>query len=184
MPRVASIKRRADGLYQRSITTGRGVDGRPIRKTIYAKTIKDLEARAAEFERQLLHGILSSDEKMTFGALAEIWLRDYKPTVGVNTRRMYSGLLNNHLLPELSSLKLRDLKPHHLQTILNRLAANGYACKTLKEIKHTASQILELAIDNDVLFRNVFSKVDIPHVEAEERRALRQDETDLITNHV
>jgi hypothetical protein len=79
MPRAVNIKRRADGLYQRSITIGRKPDGKPIRKTIYAKTIKELVARATEYERQLRLGTLSSDERMTFGELAEIWLEEYKP---------------------------------------------------------------------------------------------------------
>lgn len=182
MPRAANIKRRADGLYQRSITIGRKPDGKPIRKTIYAKTIKELEARAAEYERQLRLGTLSSDEKMTFGELAEIWFNEYKPKAGVNTKRMYAGLLNNHLLPAFGNMRLKDLKPHNLQTVINRMAEEGYAEKTLKEIKITANQIMELAMDNDVIFRNVFAKVEIPSIEAEERRTLSQDEIDLITN--
>jgi integrase len=62
------------------------------------------------------------------------------------------------------------------------MAEEGYAEKTLKEIKVTANQIMELALDNDVIFRNVFAKVEIPSIEAVERRALTQDEIDLITN--
>ena len=65
MPRKASTKKRPDGFYQRSITVGRKFDGKPIRKTIYAKTLKELETRAADYERQLKHGTLSSNEKMT-----------------------------------------------------------------------------------------------------------------------
>lgn len=36
-------KCRADGNYSKQITIGRKPDGKPIRKTIYAKTIKELE---------------------------------------------------------------------------------------------------------------------------------------------
>ncbi len=53
----------------------------------------------------------------------------------------------------------------------------------LRELKRTASQILELAINNDILFRNVFSKVPIPRIEKTERRPLTPEETDLITAH-
>lgn len=182
MPRTANIKKRPDGFYQRSITVGRKPDGKPIRKTIYAKTIKELEARASEYERQLKHGTLSSDEKMTFGKLAEIWLTTYKATVGESTKRMYRSILNKHLLPELGSIKLKDLKPHNLQALINRLADSGYSEKTLKEIRIAASQIIEIAMNNDILFRNVFSKVTIPHIEKEERRALRKEEIDLIVS--
>jgi len=182
MPRTANIKRRPDGLYQRSITTGRKPDGSPIRKTIYAHTLKELEARATVYEQQLRHGTLSSDEKMTFGELAEIWLANYKPTVGINTRKKYRALLDRHLLPDLAGFRLKDLRPHNLQVIVNRMAEQGYAEKTLREIKVTASQIMEVALENDIAFRNPFLKIDIPSIEAEERRALRPEEVDLITN--
>ena len=33
---MAKKKKRDDGLYQRSITIGRGSDGKPLRKFIYA----------------------------------------------------------------------------------------------------------------------------------------------------
>ena len=180
MARKASISKRADGNYCRSIVVGRKPDGKPIRKYIYARTVKELEAKAAEYERQLQHGTLSSDEKLTFGELARVWLDDYKPTISLNTRKKYTTLLSKHLLPELELMRLKDLKPHHLQSIINRLASDGYAEATLKEVKGTAVQILDIALDNDVIARNTFAKVTIPHIEAEERRALTNEERALI----
>ncbi len=182
MPRQANRKRRADGNYQRSITVGRRPDGKPVRKTLYAKTLKELDELAAEFERKLKHGTLSSNDKMSFGELAELWLKDYKPTIGVNTRKMYRSLLDNHLLPELSMIKLRDLKPHSLQAIINHLAENETSESTLKKIKLTACQVLDVAMKNDIIFRNVFTNVEIPPIEAEERRPLTQEEINLITS--
>ena len=118
MPRQAKAKKRPDGFYQRSITVGRKPDGKLKRKTIYAKTLKELDAKSAEFERQLRHGMLSSDEKMTFGELAAVWLRDYKPGISITTRTMYKTVLDYYLLPELAVYKLKDLKPHHLHRFL------------------------------------------------------------------
>ncbi len=182
MPREAKIKKRPDGFYQRSITVGRRPDGKPQRKTIYAKTLKELEAKAAEFERQLLHGTLSSDEKMTFGELAAVWLRDYKPGISITTRTMYKRVLDTHLLPELAVYKLKDLKPHHLQTIINRMAESGKAESTMRKVKLTAAQILQIAMDNDILYRNVFSKVNVPDVPAAKRRPLTDEEVKLVVD--
>jgi integrase len=130
MPRGAKIKKRPDGFYQRSITVGRKPDGKPQRKTIYAKTLKELETKAAEYTRQLHHGTLSSNEKMTFGELAAIWLKDYKLGISISTKKMYQQILNNYLLPDLAAYKLKDLKPHHLQAIINRMAESGKAGST------------------------------------------------------
>ena len=182
MPREAKIKKRPDGFYQRSITVGRRPDGKPQRKTIYAKTLKELETRAAEYERQLHHGTLSSDEKMTFGELAAIWIRDYKPSISVTTRAMYQSILDTHLLPDLTPYKLKDLKPHHLQAIINQLAVDGMAESTLKKIKLTAEQILRVAMDNDVIYRNVFSAAKIPSKAPAKRRPLTEEEQRLVTS--
>ncbi len=114
MPRQANRKKRPDGLYRRELVIGRKPDGKPIRKSFYAHTLRELDEKVSEYERQLKHGTLSSDEKMTFGELAGVWIRDCNPTVGITTRKGYNALVNNHLLPELSAYKLKELKPLHL----------------------------------------------------------------------
>ncbi len=180
MPREAKIKKRPDGFYQRSITVGRKPDGKPQRKTIYAKTLKELEEKTADYQRQLRHGTLSSNEKMTFGELAAVWLRDYKPGISITTRTMYKVALNNFLLPELAVYKLKDLKPHHLQSIINRMAERGKAQSTMNKVKLTAAQILQIAMDNDIIYRNVFAKANVPDVPAAKRRPLTDDEVNLV----
>ncbi len=182
MPKRARLNKRPDGFYQRSITVGRRPDGKPQRKTIYAKTLKDLDAKAAEFERQLRRGTLSSDEKMTFGELAAIWLQDYKPGISITTRTMYKRVLDIHLMPELSVYKLKDLKPHHLQGIINRMAESGKSESTMKKVKLTAAQIIQIAMDNDIVYRNVFAKTNVPAVPAAKRRPLTDDEIKLVIN--
>lgn len=182
MPRQAKAKKRPDGFYQRSITVGRKPDGKLKRKTIYAKTLKELDAKSAEFERQLRHGMLSSDEKMTFGELAAVWLRDYKPGISITTRTMYKTVLDYYLLPELAVYKLKDLKPHHLQSIVNRMAENGKAESTIKKVKLTASQILQIAMDNDIVYRNVFTKATVPNIPAAKRRPLTDKEIKLVVD--
>ena len=165
MPAKVGLRRRTDGYYVRPLVIGRKPDGKPVRKYIYAKTIRELESKVADYRQRLMQGMIPGDEKMTFGQIAEIWPRDYKPPIEVNTRKKYTTLLQKHLLPELSTIRLRELKPFHLQAVINRLAMEGYATATLKEIKTTAAQILDIAVDNDIVFRNVFSKVSIPRIE-------------------
>jgi hypothetical protein len=76
---VANNKR-SDGFYQKNITVGRKEDGSYIRKTIYAKTKKELDIKAAEITQQLHQGIYVPEEKTTFGEITEIWLTQYNPT--------------------------------------------------------------------------------------------------------
>lgn len=69
-------------------------------------------------------------------------------------------------------MKLRELKPLHLKMIINALAEKGYSSKIMTEIKQTAAQVLEAAVENDLIHRNVFAKVTVPKTEAEEREPI------------
>ncbi len=180
MPRASKYKKRADGFYQSSLVVGRKPDGRPIRKTFYAKTIKELDQKRFAYEQRHQHGTLSSDEKMRFGDLARLWLERYKPGIAPGTRRNYQTILDKHLLPELDAYRLIELKPHHLQSLINERAEDGYAQKTMRDIRMVAVQILGVAVDNDILFRNAFARVTVPSVEPTERRPLTPDEIALV----
>ena len=179
MAKQSNRAKRSDGLYKRSITIGRKEDGNPIRKYFYAKTIKELDRIASDYDRQRRMGTLSADENATFGQIAKVWLRDHKPLIGERQRQEYAGILSNHLA-ELHAIKLKELKPLHLQAIINRLATEGYAEKTLASIKQTASQVVELAMQNDIVFRNVFAKVSVPRIEGMTREPITDAQKELI----
>lgn len=173
-------KSRADGNYSKQITIGRKPDGKPIRKTIYAKTIKELEQRAAEYEQQLRHGTLSSNEKITFAELASLWVKDYTPNASEKTRKEYDGLLKNHVNPVIGGYRIIDLKKHDLQAIINGMTEAGFSQSSMKKTKIAAAAVLELALDNDILMRNVFARVKVPDVEAEERQPLTEQQKRLL----
>lgn len=182
MAAPAKYKKRPDGNYQTSITTGRRPDGKPIRKTIYAKTIKELEAKAAEYRQQLEHGTLSSDGKMTFAELAALWIKDYTPNISEKVRKDYAAIIKNHLNPVIGCRKLKDLKKHDLQAILNNLSADGKARSTMQKIKIVAASILELAADNDITPRNMFAKVKVPDGNRKERQPLTPAQKQLVVD--
>lgn len=179
MPRQANINRRVDGNYVRSITIGRKPNGTPIRKYIYAKTIKELERRAAEYERQLRRGTLSVDENARFDELAAAWISTSKATVSDGVRRRYRCIIDKHL-HELSAFKAKDLKPMHLEAIIARMAEEDYSKKTLQEVKQAAAAIMDFGMNNDIIFRNVFAKVKVPDIEAEERLPVPVETQELI----
>lgn len=95
---------------------------------------------------------------------------------------MYKTVLDYYLLPELAVYKLKDLKPHHLQGIISRMAESGKAESTIKKVKLTATQILQIAMDNDIVYRNVFTKSTVPDIPAVKRRPLTDEEIKLIVD--
>lgn len=176
-------KKRTDGNYCRQITIGRKPDGKPIRKTIYAKTLKELEAKVSEYLQQLKHGALSSNEKITFGELAAVWVENYTPNASEKTRKEYAGLIKNHLNPIIGGYRVTELKKHDLQSILNGMAERESSRSTMEKVKIVAVAVLDLGLDNDILMRNVFSRVKVPDVEAEERQPLTEHQRRVLLEH-
>ena len=172
-------KRRADGYYQRSVTIGRRPDGRPMRKTIYAKTVKELEAKAQEYARRFKHGAIA-DDRITFQELAQLWARDYTTAASEKVRRDYIAIIRNHLAPAFGARRVLELKKHDLQALLNRLSGEGMSHSTMQKIKIVAAGVLELAADNDVVPRNVFEKVKVPEGTITERPPITEEQRRLI----
>ena len=172
--------KRDDGRYQKNIVVGRKANGSYIRKTIYGKTKKELELKIAEITHQIHQGIYVPEDKTTFGEMSEAWLIQYNPTANEKWIYRQEGVINKHLLPTLKYMKLKDLKPYHLQTIINQMAKDGLSTSTMKKAKQTAVRILNIGVENDLVVRNVFSNVKVPTVEPHERRALTEEERNLV----
>lgn len=74
-------------------------------------------------------------------------------------------------MKQLNELKARI----HLQTLISEKARSGLATATMKQIKQTAVRILRLAVDSELIPRNVFENVSIP------KRSLKS--VKLLTKH-
>lgn len=170
------------GLYQKNIVMGRNSDGSYIRKSIYAKTKKELELKITEITKQLQSGIAVWESGISFEELSEIWLNQYNPMATERWRYVHEMIINKHLLPYLGNCKVKDLRMIHLQTIISGLAKKDYASRTMKEIKQTAVRIMKVAVDSDLIVKNPFLNVDIPQKEANERQPLTEAQKKLVVN--
>ena len=178
---MARAKKREDKRYEKKITVGRNFDGSLNRISVYAATQKELERKVAEIKVQIEQGIYLSSDTALFGAIAENWIEHFKPTISEKMRLRYKGIIRGKLQP-LAEMRVRDLRPMHLQVIINEMAKDGYAQKSMQMVKQTASQVLDLAMQNDLVYRNVFEKIKVPHVDAEERQPITEEQRELILN--
>lgn len=168
MSRSDRLTKRKDGSYCVSVMVGRRDDGTKIRKYIYDKTKAGVNAKAQEFRKQMEHGFLPTDENALFGQLAALLCADFKVGVSPGVLQRYESIIKNRL-SDLAGVRVRDLKTTHLQAIINRYAAKGYSSKTLEGYKQVACQVLRLAMNSDIVTRNVFERVTIQKTDAVER---------------
>ena len=180
---MAKLKKREDGRYQKSVIVGKKPSGKYIKKSVYGKTQKELEANINALMNEINSGVAVWHNDISFLELSRIWSDQYYRPESQTWKYNQEIYLNKHLLPVLGAMHAKDLKQVHLQTIINKLASEGYSTSTMKKIKQIAEQILRIAVDSDLILKNPFSGVKVPSIEPEERRALSESEIDLISQN-
>ena len=71
--------------YATSTIVGYTDDGKPKRKTLYGRTIMELDKKVAEFKSLQNKGIIINDEGMTVEQWCKKWLELYKADKSYNT---------------------------------------------------------------------------------------------------
>ena len=138
-----SISRRADGKFMARISS----EGKRLCK--YFSLRKDANAWLAAQLSKVADGGCIFPSKVSFAELAEEWKAAKRHSVGANTFVKYEANYRNHLLPELGDLVARDAAAR-LQSLINKKAA-VVSPATVRQIVLVARQVLELAVDRDIL---------------------------------
>ncbi len=75
---------------------------------------------------------------ISFLELSRMWSNQYYRPEAKIWKYYQEQYMNKHFLPALGAMHARDLKQVHLQTIINKLASEGYSTSTIKKIKQIA----------------------------------------------
>ena len=167
-------KKRADGLLQSKIHIGNGKY-----KYVYAHTNKELEQKVQDLKLKLHKGIDLIENATLFEEWANLWLRQKKVTLSTNRYKICEYRLEN--LKDIKKYPIAKIKASDIQNVIYEMYEQGYSEVVLKEVKNTAKQIFQLAIDNRAIDFNPATSVIIPKGKpAETRRALTQEEIEWI----
>lgn len=170
---MSRAKRRPDGRYGANITIGKNQ-----RKYVCANSQKELDEKILQLKLKLGKGLDIAAERDTFGEWGEMWLKQKEMTVSSGMYAAYAGHFKK--FAELYNIPISKLRLNDFQQIVFRLGSGEkpLSKKTLNGLKQTASQILQLAIDNRVIDYNCANAIVIPSSAklAEKRRALTKEE--------
>lgn len=179
MPKKSNAKR-ADGRIAVQVYLGKDETGRRKYKTVYGKTQKEADKAAALVREKLRKGMtVSDDRKNTFECYSQRWLKVKQIDVGVSQMRVYECCLK-HLQP-LYPIPVSQIKMQMIQDIILNLAENNpntgkpAARKTLNEIRNTARQVFQYALDNRDIEYNPADSVRIPKTAVKKKRRALSD---------
>ena len=127
----------------------------PAGKRIYVKgkDKADLERKVLEVKLAMNAGVdITCDQ--TFREYSEMWLRVYKkpPKVRESSFITYKNNLDKHLIPFFGDMKLRDIKPLHVQMFLGSLSGLSKSVQT--KCLQMLRAILRSAVDNGLIAKS------------------------------
>lgn len=139
------------------------------RKTRGSKTQQQALEALQRLRQEHDGGIDITMRQPTVRAFFERYLEDLiKPARAPKTYRSYRQLADLYILPEVGDCLLNEVKTPHLQRLLNVLNVNGgkkeqgLGENTIAGVRRLLIQALNVAVDWDLLLRNVALKTQMP----------------------
>lgn len=121
-----SIRQRADGTWEARFVTGHDPGtGKAIRKSVYAKTQKDVRQKLAQAIAAVDNKAYREPCKMTLGEWLDTWADTYLEGVKPRTVKIYQDDIRLHIKPYLAAAKLGELDTHTVQKFFNTLLTSG-----------------------------------------------------------
>lgn len=133
------------------------------RKVKYAKTQKAVREWLVTQQNALRQGLLPKDDTTTVSE----FLGNYMETIGKHTLRpktieAYLYLIRLHIVPNLGSIRLSQLRPDHLQSLYAQKLEQGLSRRTVRFIHSVIHKALEQALRWGLVVRNVADLADPP----------------------
>ena len=171
------MKKRADGRYCKQIQVGYKPDGTRKMKTVYGKTIKEVEKKERELRSQMDKG-LSISRDMMVAEWADEWIKIYKSGLSYYTIRRYKSIVDIHIKPNLGNMRLGSVKLCHVQSLINKL--DHYSASSLKKLRDAIHQMYTAAIANELAVKDPTVGLIINKKENTEKEVLSEDEISRI----
>lgn len=173
-----SFYRRRDGKWVGALSY-LDPDGRRRRHVVYGRTKAEVRAKIGSAEDRLEAGAPIRDATATLAAVVERWIvtslaaSDLRTT----TRENYATVARKHLAAApVGNIRLDRLRASDVEKLLARMRDGGLAASTRRSVHARLHAVLESAVRDGLVARNVAAAVKRPAPERQEARYLTPDE--------
>lgn len=170
---MPKYSKRKDGRYVYQFSAGYDQDGKRIIKTVYGKTVPELEAKIREYRNGPL--IRSS---VGVAEYCMQYVNTFKANRAENTIQMYRHSIDYHIAKDFEGMRLQDLTATDVQNAVNNLSDKRRTAEImLVLLKQACSQ----AIDDGIIQKNPCKKIELPTKKKNvDKRALTDQEKEKI----
>jgi integrase len=171
-----SIYQDSDGRWRAAVDLGNR-NGKRARKLLSARTRAEVATKLTAVLRSEQLGLPIAPERQTVGQFLAQWLQDVaKRNARPKTISFYSDITKHHLVPGLGRYTLAKLGPQHVQAFMNERIEAGFAPRTVKHMRDTLRNALNVAAKWNLVIRNAASLVEPPRREKTQVRAFTPEE--------
>jgi len=176
-----SIRPKSKNSWQIQIYTGIGPDGRRKRHFESVRGRKgDAQRRLTELLASLDKGVYTPLGKLTLAEHLRNWLAGYvKTNCSERTLEGYQAIVENHLIPALGHILLKQLVPQAVQAYYGK-ACEKLSARTVHHQHRVLSEALKYAVRQGYLGRNPCELVDPPRPQNKAMRTLTPEELETV----
>ena len=165
-----SIYKRPNGTWSVQAT----LQGRRLSRTF--KTQRECQEWLKKTRGQIDDGMTLASTKVSLEEFLNEWLTSTKTSKALRTWQHYEQLIRTYLIPNLGEIKVRDLRPDHIQAFYNRLFDSQVGVHTIRKIHITLHSSLNQAVTTGMLGSNPASFVKPPKEPATEMAILNESQ--------
>lgn len=176
-----TVCQRADGRWMGAITVGKTEGGRPVRRTVYAATKREVVEKLGKLRSQRMTGTLPSSDRMTVADFLNRWLNDVaKQRIRESTFHAYKLIIDRHILPRIGGVAVSRLSPVFVQELYSALERDGRSPRVRQFVHAVLHRALRQAVKWGLLIRNVCGDglVETPKVKRKEMKTWDATQTE------
>lgn len=167
---------RKDGRLMKKVT----INGKP--KYLYSDDPNDLEKQYIEIKHLSYSGGDFANNNIKFKDFSEKWIEFNSTNKEYRTIEEYKSLIYKYINPCFGYKKIKDLKLYDIKQLLKEMENTPTTAKKALQI---VKRILNDAVDNDIVLKNVAQNIKAPKIVKKERLplTLEQDKLLLSSKH-
>ena len=133
------------------------------------KSYEDALKSYFEIQDKIKKGTFTGKEnkKHGFNELYKLWLANYELTVKPSTLHNTKMFFKNHIIPELGNYYVEKITTFRCQQAVNKWFSE--LPKTYKKMYNLASNVLDYAVNNDLIIKNPMKRIIKPKMQKEKK---------------
>jgi integrase len=171
-----SLYQRKNGLWVASVS----IQGKRLYK--YAKTLHEARSWLEQTRDQINSGLTFAAAQISLDKFLQDWLGACQASIRPKTLQQYAQIVNQYLSPGLGSVRLKDLRPDHIQSLYNALLRNGKSERTVLLIHSVLHGALNQALRWGLIGRNPAQAVMRPKLKRQEMKTLSDVQAKSLLN--